>query len=438
MDTYAADNWACPVQGCGFPLACRGAREGSYLKINPQIQTVVSSLTEIANALNNAPKEWWNIDEEEESDDEEEEVDFQPNYTPKSPRITADAEKDEDSPESDSQKTEAFDMPSNNSKRTNNEQTMMMNAIAETSMDDARSCGLPSQSPNCSPIAVMASQASVPMTQRKETPTVRFQEEATTMEAEVAPTVPRVLVASALSTKDRELLDSFVDASKIELVTSCEDSTDTVDFAVCGNAEMETCDGFLVGRTYGYLLAVARGIPIVNISYFATKQTHDDEMMPPLDNHKHQIIGDVTSSEWMAPQRAIQNKGGKPLLDGYKILLFGDFASLRKSPSKRSRSGVAKKMDEDSQEAYSLDRLECLLESCGATVARDVSSLVGVPDNVKVAVMIRPDPHPRDWRAARKELEDYPTLPLIRGNWLLDSISDYTAKEFDGYTQAKK
>jgi hypothetical protein len=138
----------------------------------------------------------------------------------------------------------------------------------------------------------------------------------------------------------------------------------------------------------------------------------------------------------MAPQRAIKSKQeGIALLDGYNILLFGDFESLPKSPaSKRSRSGVVKKNQESIQATYSLERLQCLLQACGATIVHDVTSLVGL-SNDKLAVMLRPDPHPRDWRAARKELEKYPTLPLIRGNWLLDSISNFQVKDVNDYTQ---
>lgn len=454
MDDYAANAWACPIPGCGFPLACRGAREGSYLKINPQIQTVVSSFEAICKSLNAAPPEWWNAEEEKEEDSDGEMIDLQPNYQ-SPPQKSKD---DDDSPqEQDSQQTEAFPAPSSEQQHASaSQQHDWMDAIAEA--NDNRSCGLPSQSPNCSPIAIMASQGttsqqhqpndvsvdnitpeanaeeSSPL-KRRESPTVRFQEE----EEDKIPSVPTVLVASALSCKDAKLLDDLVSANKVKLATSGDSQQDKADYAICGNAEMETGDGFLVTRTYGYLLAVARGIPIVNSTYLVAKQANPT--LTPDGTHKHQVIGDATSSEWMAPQRAIKAKSceneGTKLLDGYTVLLFGDFASLPKS-TKRSRSGVAKKSEEDSQFIYSSDRLENLLRTCGATLVEDVASLVGLDDDKKAIVMIRPDPHPRDWRAARKELEDYPTLCVIRGNWLLDSISDFRVKEFDEYLEAKR
>lgn len=444
MDEYACNAWSCPVPGCGFPLTCRGSREGSYLKINPQIQTVVQSLDVICKTLNEAPKEWWNAEEEEDSDDGEV-VDLQ-QYSPCRSERSHIQEDNPDAP--DSEQTEAFSRPAVESTARHD----WMGAIEEDSVDN-RSCGLPSQSPNCSPIAIMASQASHnvvsddrrmnetenndnaerSLVERKESPTVRFEEDVSTMDSK-RPAIPTVMVASALSSKDRALLDKLVEDNKMKLIATENEST--ADFAVCGNAEMETGDGYLVGRTYGYLLAVTRGIPIVNISYFQDEKRNLETM--PDGNHKHQVIGEADSSEWMAPQRAIQNKRGKEgtsLLDGYMVFLFGDFDSMP-SASKRSRSGIAKNEEEHSQSTYSSDRLERLLSFCGATIVSDLTSLVGIQDNDKVAVMLRPDPHPRDWRAARKELEDYPTLPLIRGNWLLDSISDFRVKEFDGYKQA--
>lgn len=189
----------------------------------------------------------------------------------------------------------------------------------------------------------------------------------------------------------------------------------------------------VVGRTYGYLLGVASGIPIVNISYL-------ESSVDKMPNGKHQVIGDVDSSEWMAPQRAMSSRrsgGGTTLLDGYTILLYGDFDPEPKT-SKRSRSGAAKDVPK-THSTYSAGRFERLLRTCGATVLRDKESfkrIVAATPNDKVAVMLRANPHPRDWRAATKDLDDYPTLPVICGNWLLDSIGNFYVKEFSDYTHA--
>jgi len=58
-----------------MPLTIKG--EGSFRKINPSLQTVVSSWTSICQALSKAPNDWWkedddHVEEPEKSDDEEE------------------------------------------------------------------------------------------------------------------------------------------------------------------------------------------------------------------------------------------------------------------------------------------------------------------------------------------------------------------------------
>jgi hypothetical protein len=428
------------VPGCGMPLAERGGREGSYLKINPQIQTVVQSLSIICKSLNEAPREWWNMEEKESGDEEEDEdeiVDLQ-HYSPTpSKRGGTNC----NSPE-DSEQTEAFGQPANFSP------LVRMDAIEEDSSPINRSCALPSQSPNFSPIAHLTSQEVNDHEQKegrkhvdneendrnlickkKESPVVHFQEKATTITP--ISTVPTVLVASALRSQDSKMLDTLLDGDKIKLHPMEEEMT--ADYAICGNAELETGDGYVVGRTYGYLLAVASGIPIVNISYL-------ESSVDKMPNGKHQVIGDVDSSEWMAPQRAMSSRrsgGGTTLLDGYTILLYGDFDPEPKT-SKRSRSGAAKDVPK-THSTYSAGRFEQILRTCGATVLRDKESfkrIVATTPNDKVAVMLRANPHPRDWRAATKDLEDYPTLPVICGNWLLDSIGNFYVKAFSDYTHA--
>jgi hypothetical protein len=429
-----------------MPLAERGGRSGSYLSINPQIQTVVESLSVICKSLDEAPKEWWNVEVEEsdDEDDDDEVVDLQ-HF---SPSLSKSSGINGNSP-SDSEQTEAFERPSNSSPPEG------MDPIDE---DDSspinRSCALPSQSPSFSPIAHMASQevndrwrteerkhsddaenvGEKTVCNKKESPTVRFQQEATT----ITPifTVPTVMVASALRLQDSKMLDKLLNDDKIKLHPMMQEET-TADYAICGNAEFETGDGYVVGRTYGYLLAVASGIPIVNIS-------HMESNIDKIPDGKHQVIGDVDSSEWMAPQRAMESRssgGGTTLLEGYSILLYGDFASVpTNTSSKRSRRGETKDAPK-THTMHSLDRLECLLRTCGATILRDKESLhdmLATTSNDKVAVMLRPNPHLRDWRAANKDMHDFPTLSVICGDWLLDSIGNFHVKEFSDYTHASR
>jgi hypothetical protein len=412
--------------------------------VNPQIQTVVESLSVICKSLNEAPKEWWNVEVEESEDEDDEVVDLQHC----SPSLSKHSGSNGNSP-TDSEQTEAFERPSNSSPPE------VMDPIeGGDSSSLNRSCALPSQSPNFSPIAHMASQevngrwgteerkhsddaenvGEISVSNKKESPMVRFQQEATTITP--ISTVPSVMMASSLRSQDKKMLDKLLNDDKIKLHPMMQEET-TADYAICGNAEFETGDGYLVGRTYGYLLAVASGISIVNISYLESN-------IDKIPDGKHQVIGDVDSSEWMAPQRAMESRisgGGTTLLEGYSIFFYGDFDSLpTKTSSKHCRSGEPKDAPKI-HTMYSLDRLERLARTCGATILRDKESLrnmLATTSNDKVAVMLRPNPHPRDWRAANKHLHDYPTLSVICGDWLLDSIANFRVKEFSNYTHASR
>jgi hypothetical protein len=233
------------------------------------------------------------------------------------------------------------------------------------------------------------------------------------------------------------MMDAFAKRNQIELLLSGENDANEFDYALCGNAEIETGDGFLISRTFGYLLAVASGKPVVNVSYFA-KQTKVTRgvLKAPSGSCKDVVIGDLESTEWMAPQRAMEMKqSGSQLLEKTAVLLTGEFDKIE--PTKPSES------------VYTRGRIEILLKACGARVL-DLDSFDSrdqlEEDVEKLVVLIRPNCHPRDWRFARKDmadsvglqqLESIPQPVLVCGNWLLDSIGDFRVKDLDQYTQAQ-
>ena len=192
---------------------------------------------------------------------------------------------------------------------------------------------------------------------------------------------------------------------------------------------MESHDGYFIRRTFGYLWAMAIGAQVVNISYF--------EQVPPFRSFgKHQVIGDIDSQEWMAPQRAQKAEPGSFLKD-YTLILCGEFDIL---PRRNS----------DTSQIYSKDRILLLSRLCGASVfsmqelaneeyASDCAK-INSDTAGKVAILVKPKPHSRDWRAAKKIVVDHPTIqkahPIVCTNWLLDSIGDWRHKDFDSYTQA--
>ncbi|CAB9531686.1 expressed unknown protein [Seminavis robusta] len=59
IESFSCNNNICPVKDCCLPLAMTGSRKGSFLKTNPSLETVLSSLQTICQALDKAPSQWW-------------------------------------------------------------------------------------------------------------------------------------------------------------------------------------------------------------------------------------------------------------------------------------------------------------------------------------------------------------------------------------------
>ncbi|KAL9180177.1 hypothetical protein ACHAXT_008147 [Thalassiosira profunda] len=78
IDEFCEDHWECPVEGCtGGGVANKGQSE-SYVRKNPVIADVVSSLGKIEKILESGPDNWWKGGKTGAAQPEEEEVvDFQ-------------------------------------------------------------------------------------------------------------------------------------------------------------------------------------------------------------------------------------------------------------------------------------------------------------------------------------------------------------------------
>jgi len=62
------------VPGCNLPLAMTGSRQGSFLKTNPSLETVLSSLQTICQTLDKVPPKWWHDKNASEHDDDDGDV----------------------------------------------------------------------------------------------------------------------------------------------------------------------------------------------------------------------------------------------------------------------------------------------------------------------------------------------------------------------------
>jgi len=133
------------------------------------------------------------------------------------------------------------------------------------SLPSRRSCSLPSQSPECSMIAPAASQQTLPTQEENDDVDIATTTSSSTPKIANAHTkAVQVYIASELSPASSKTLQMLERQGRVRIVSGVINEQVVT---ICGNAEMETGDGWLVGWTYGFLWAVARGTNIMYASY---------------------------------------------------------------------------------------------------------------------------------------------------------------------------
>jgi hypothetical protein len=433
-----------------MPITLRGARDGAYDTFNPQIVAAVTAFNNIRKGLNEAPDQWWT-----EANPRDQEIILQPGQNDKTysfamPRETDGAEADEEEHNEDDEvmefktygEDEDQDKENRDMKDLYNESDAMngdedsdrTELFPSHPSPDSQHCTSPGasfQSPNCSAVAHLPSQLSHDHSdvsiENVKTPRVTNLEEAS-VNAHVSPKQllkdkPCVFVATPLDSDDQRLLHALEEEGHIKRVADIQQAT----IAVCANAVYETGEGFLIRSTYQYLLAMTHGIPLVYISLFRTQ--------PPFcPDLKNRVIGVANTKEWFGPQRAEQaKKDNQPLLVQHTLILVGDFHVL----STRRDANIP-----EAHPVFSKDRIRTLLHHCGATVLElpdlDEDMIVGWKKcSSKVAVLIRPDPQTRDWRAARKAMQGtgLECTPIVSATWFIECLADYRVWPWNEYTE---
>jgi hypothetical protein len=163
------------------------------------------------------------------------------------------------------------------------------------------------------------------------------------------------------------------------------------------------------------------------------------------NNHKqYQVIGDVEATKWNGPQksrdacrlRPKDSSGNNGLLVGYQVLLHGEFDTVGPRRTTQTSSSQRKKK-KDNGSMYTVDRITLLLQSCGATFLSSIHHHLE-SENKTTIILIRPNPQTRDFRRVEKFLSSHQNashLPIVKCNWLLDSIAEFEVKPIDNYTK---
>ncbi|XP_045382607.1 breast cancer type 1 susceptibility protein isoform X5 [Lemur catta] len=202
------------------------------------------------------------------------------------------------------------------------------------------------------------------------------------------------MVVSGLTPKESMLVHKFATEHNITLTNVITEETTHV--------VMKTDAEFVCERTLKYFLGIAGGKWIV--SYFWVTQSIEEKKM--LDEHDFEVRGDVINGRnHQGPKRARESQDRK-IFRGLEICCYGRFTNM------------------------SIDQLEWMVQLCGATVVKKLSSFT-LGTGVHPVVVVQPDAWTEDdgFHAIGQMCE----APVVTREWVLDSVALYQCQELDTY-----
>ncbi|XP_076725576.2 breast cancer type 1 susceptibility protein isoform X27 [Callospermophilus lateralis] len=202
------------------------------------------------------------------------------------------------------------------------------------------------------------------------------------------------MVVSGLTPKELMLVHKFAKKHHIILSNLITEQTTHV--------VMKTDAEFVCERTLKYFLGIAGGKWVV--SYFWVTQSIKERKI--LDEHDFEVRGDVVNGRnHQGPKRARESQGRK-IFRGLKICCYGPFTNM---PT---------------------DQLEWMVQLCGASVVKKISSLT-LDTGAQPIVVIQPDAwtEDNDFHA----IEQMCKAPVVTREWVLDSVALYQCQELDTY-----
>eukprot|EP00557_Chaetoceros_sp_GSL56_P001205 CAMPEP_0176490512 /NCGR_PEP_ID=MMETSP0200_2-20121128/7912_1 /TAXON_ID=947934 /ORGANISM="Chaetoceros sp., Strain GSL56" /LENGTH=820 /DNA_ID=CAMNT_0017887827 /DNA_START=40 /DNA_END=2502 /DNA_ORIENTATION=- len=268
-------------------------------------------------------------------------------------------------------------------------------------------------------------------------------------------------------------------------------------YAICSNAEYQMFEGYIMPRSFRYILAVACGLSIIDFSYlrqaanqssfgthylYAPGSTMKDNNAAEIASFSrrkrsrgkdgdegevnYQIAGDVDSLEMMGPQRSremmLQKLGqldhddfwcyNNGLLDGYHVILNGDYddpvtltSSLgdgndKLSGGKKGRKQEAKTLSAivatDNQ--YTKGRVRMLLKLCGANVCDETRTIVSFTTGSKILILTKDGAKHKECvksvlDTGYRPKELVESAPIVGLRWLQDTIAEFKVKNIHEY-----
>lgn len=227
-------------------------------------------------------------------------------------------------------------------------------------------------------------------------------------------------------------------------------------YAICSNAEYQTCDGYMMARNFKYVLAVACGLSIVEIGFLRKASTshglHDPTSsrylyvpgtvqidQPTIRKRSRRndsvlenfdVVGHVSSTiEFGGPKKSREHlisrwnylskdSYSNGLLKDYTVILYGDFDTYKE--------------DENNDDSYTIGRVKMLLTLCGAEIQDMNQAIPGNLCDRKTVVMARNCPNADDVTHVSNLIKN-DTVPIVSVQWLEDSITAFDVRNFESY-----
>ena len=285
---------------------------------------------------------------------------------------------------------------------------------------------------------------------------------------------PKVLV-SALSTKDKLELKKcvnnlIVSEIKEEIVLAFDSPSFScyilptsrllqASHIVCGGAEYADIDGsHIICRTFGYLFALAAGLPLFNSNWLhgrsqnrTTPKQGDEEQRR---HAKYGISGCVEALQLYAPKRSLAAKVdgdlGTCLFTGYTFFMIFSTIEPINFTSRRSARARQRSIVEND---YTKERLVALAQMCSATII-DFKKLHNALETVSLSekhhicskykslnqdktLVISDIAIDRgiceSLKSIFSDLRGKRALPIVSRHWLIDSIGEFEILNIENY-----
>ncbi|XP_011785318.1 PREDICTED: breast cancer type 1 susceptibility protein [Colobus angolensis palliatus] len=228
------------------------------------------------------------------------------------------------------------------------------------------------------------------------------------------------LVVSGLTPEEFMLVYKFARRYHIALTNLITEETTHV--------VMKTDAEFVCERTLKYFLGIAGGKWVV--SYFWVTQSIKERKM--LNEMPRKAAGLISASAFTTGEHHVSQSSVFPPLKSYPLLppMPASAHGLRSSYTLEEALASGHRQMSDSKKTWLQYQLEWMVQLCGASVVKELSSFT-LGTGFHPVVVVQPDAWTEDngFHAIGQMCE----APVVTREWVLDSVALYQCQELDAY-----